>query len=497
MKRLTQHKNTLNTKVSDLITISDILSLPSNSAVFLNVGVGGGKSHFCKNRLYNVAVAQHKRILYIINRKNPCDQFKQEIVCDQKYDCLTITTYQAIESRILSNKDPGFYQYDYIVLDEYHRFAADTVVDAYTDLILEYIYNIHCIRFFLSATPYGMDTYIQKELAQRNIYYTSYMLPACYSMMTLKLIHDPTAIKSIINTALQQQQKIIVFSNNIKMLYRLYVEYHSDALFICSEYNESYIQYVNDAQKEYMIENELLPCSILFATTCLDIGFNLNDTSIKHIVCDLDDVDQLKQCVGRRRIQGIDDTFNVYVQNQSKSTLESSIRMWQQQIQHAWYLKTYGPWAYCSHYKYNRDRDDLIFIDVDDTGDLRLRVLDLKYQYYVHRIWMCQQIINSGKSYLLYLQDEFGCKISNEVRKAGMYQFRYEYLKSIEGKELDRQDREKLCNVLSYRKDNRKLARRFELINQCLERDELPFRIYKLKNNNRCIVWIIQEIIEK
>ena len=78
-----------------------------------------------------------------------------------------------------------------------------------------------------------------------------------------------------------------------------------------------------------------------------------------------------------------------------------------------------------------------------------------------------------------------------------MYQFRYEYLKSIEGKELDRQDREKLCNVLSYRKDNRKLARRFELINQCLERDELPFRIHKLKNNNRCIVWIIQEIIEK
>ena len=51
--------------------------------------------------------------------------------------------------------------------------------------------------------------------------------------------------------------------------------------------------------------------------------------------------------------------------------------------------------------------------------------------------------------------------------------------------------------MLSYRKDNRKLARRFELINQCLERDELPFRIYKLKNNNRCIVWIIQEIIEK
>ena len=193
-------------------------------------------------------------------------------------------------------------------------------------------------------------------------------------MMTLKLIHDPTAIKSIINTALQQQQKIIVFSNNIKMLYRLYVEYHNDALFICSEYNESYIQYVNDAQKEYMIENELLPCSILFATTCLDIGFNLNDKSIKHIVCDLDDVDQLKQCVGRRRIQGIDDTFNVYVQNQSKYTLESSIRMWKQQIQHAWYLKTYGSWAYCSHYKYNRDRDDLIFIDVDDTGDLRLRV---------------------------------------------------------------------------------------------------------------------------
>ena len=146
MKRLTQHKNTLNTKVSDLITMSDILSLPSNSAVFLNVGVGGGKSHFCKNRLYNVAVAQHKKILYIINRKNPCDQFKQEIVCDQKYDCLTITTYQAIESRILSNKDPGFYQYDYIVLDEYHRFAADTVVDGVFDFNSWTFYTILMLK---------------------------------------------------------------------------------------------------------------------------------------------------------------------------------------------------------------------------------------------------------------------------------------------------------------------------------------------------------------
>ncbi len=490
MYKLTAAKHTLNTHVSDLIHTADIVSFPSNSAIFLNVGTGGGKSYFCKHTLYNVAAAQNKRVLYIISRANPRDQFYREIVKANKQDYITITTYQALESRVLAGEPYVLYKYDYIVFDEYHRFVSDSIIDRNTDLLLEEVFNCYAVRFFLSATPYGMDEYLQQGFSQRNIYYTSYYLPACYKSMTMHVYHNQTSIEHVLSRAVNENVKAVCFSTNIQLLRDLYQKYKKYSLFICSESNSEYAKYVDAESKQSMLESEKLPCAILFATTCLDIGFNLNDTSIKYIICDLDDIDQIKQCIGRRRIKHENDTLQVYVKDQSTNVMQRSIKIWEKKIEPVIYLRRYGAVAYNQQYlqKHQYTYSELIFCGSDERGNLHLQVSESAYRYYVHRIKRCREVLDSGKNFLSFLKGEFDCNTAEREIALSSNPARYEYLLSVVGKEFDLQERKEFYRQLNYWDANRNRAKTINKINTALKEEMLPFEVQKIVSNKQ-IYW--------
>lgn len=488
--QLTTSKHTLNTHVSDLIHAVDIVSFPSNSAIFLNVGTGGGKSYFCKHTLYNVAAKQNKRVLYIISRANPRDQFYNEIVKAGKQDYISITTYQAIESRILAGESYILYKYDYIVFDEYHRFISDSIIDTNTDLLLEEVFNCSAVRFFLSATPYGMDTYLQQRFSQKNIYYTSYCLPAYYKSMTLHVYQNQISIKHVLSKAINENVKAVCFSTNIQLLRDLYQKYRECSLFICSEANNEYSKYVDEDRKQAMLESEKLPCIILFATTCLDIGFNLNDTSIKYIICDLDDIDQIKQCIGRRRIKHETDSLQVYVKDQSTSMMKRSIKDWEKKIEPVIYLNRYGEVSYKQRYlqRHQYKPSGLIFWGSDERGNPLLQASELTYRYYVHRIKRCREVLDSGKNFLNFLEGEFDCNIFEREIALHSNPARYEYLLSVVGKEFDLQERKEFCRQLNYLDDNRNRAKTIKKINTALKEEMLPFEVQTIALNRK-VYW--------
>ena len=488
--QLTTSKHTLNTHVSDLIHAVDIVSFPSNSAIFLNVGTGGGKSYFCKHTLYNVAAKQNKRVLYIISRANPRDQFYNEIVKAGKQDYISITTYQALESRILAGEPYVLYKYDYIVFDEYHRFISDSIIDTNTDLLLEEVFNCSAVRFFLSATPYGMDTYLQQRFSQKNIYYTSYCLPAYYKSMTLHVYQNQISIEHVLSKAINENVKAVCFSTNIQLLRDLYQKYRECSLFICSESNNEYSKYVDEDSKQTMLESEKLPCTILFATTCLDIGFNLNDTRIKYIICDLDDVDQIKQCIGRRRIKHENDSLQVYVKDQSTGMMQRSIKDWEKKIEPVIYLNRYGMVAYKQRYlqRHQYKPSRFIFCSSDERGNLHLQVSELTYRYYVHRIKRCREALDSGKNFLSFLKGEFNCNIFEREIALHSNPARYEYLLSVVGKEFDLQERKEFCRQLNYLDDNRNRAKTIKKINTALKEEMLPFEVQTIALNRK-VYW--------
>ena len=493
----------MNTKVGDIVSTSDILSLPSNSAVFFTVGVGGGKSHFCKHQLYDAAEIRDTQILYVINRKNPRDQFGKELYFANKKDRITITTYQAIESLILSGEGYDISPFYYIVLDEYHHFIADTTVDIYTDLVVDLILNASCVRFLLSATPYGTDVYLKEQFSARGIYYTTYILPASYSMMKLQLFYNDDLMDTIANKAIREDVKAIFFSNNIKRLYALYKKYEDRSMFICSEYNANYSQHINEELKNKMISSERLPVQFLFATTCLDIGFNVKDASIKYIVCDLDDIDQIKQCIGRRRVLHQYDTFQVYVKGLSNSYMTSKIKSWEQQISKVQYLMDYGSKAFVQRYGHDRTMrlsSELIYFDIDNTGNISFYPLYLKYLYFSYRIQRYQSILDSGLTYIGYLKQELHCESSERIQSDSQPNRRYEYLSSIEGQEIvGKAARTVLCENLKYYTKQRNLIHKLDLLNEALKKDKLPFEITKSYiinpvNRSKLIIWKVQSL---
>ena len=493
----------MNTKVGDIVSTSDILSLPFNSAVFFTVGVGGGKSHFCKHQLYDAAEIRDTQILYVINRKNPRDQFGKELYFANKKDRITITTYQAIESLILSGDGYDLSPFYYIVLDEYHHFIADTTVDIYTDLVVDLILNASCVRFLLSATPYGTDVYLKEQFSARGIYYTTYILPASYSMMKLQLFYNDDLMDTIANKAIREDVKAIFFSNNIKRLYALYQKYEDRSMFICSEYNANYSQHINEELKNKMISSERLPVQFLFATTCLDIGFNVKDTSIKYIVCDLDDIDQIKQCIGRRRVLHQYDTFQVYVKGLSNLYMTSKIKSWEQQISKVQYLMDYGSKAFVQHYGHDRTMrlsSELIYFDIDNTGNISFYPLYLKYLYFSYRIQRYQSILDSGLTYIGYLKQELHCESSERIQSDSQPNRRYEYLSSIEGQEIvGKAARTVLCENLKYYTKQRNLIHKLDLLNEALKKDKLPFEITKSYiinsvNRSKLIIWKVQSL---
>ena len=493
----------MNTKVGDIVSTSDILSLPFNSAVFFTVGVGGGKSHFCKHQLYDAAEIRDTQILYVINRKNPRDQFGKELYFANKKDRITITTYQAIESLILSGEGYDLSPFYYIVLDEYHHFIADTTVDIYTDLVVDLILNASCVRFLLSATPYGTDVYLKEQFSARGIYYTTYILPASYSMMKLQLFYNDDLMDTIANKAIREDVKAIFFSNNIKRLYALYQKYEDRSMFICSEYNANYSQHINEELKNKMISSERLPVQFLFATTCLDIGFNVKDTSIKYIVCDLDDIDQIKQCIGRRRVLHQYDTFQVYVKGLSNLYMTSKIKSWEQQISKVQYLMDYGSKAFVQHYGHDRTMrlsSELIYFDIDNTGNISFYPLYLKYLYFSYRIQRYQSILDSGLTYIGYLKQELHCESSERIQSDSQPNRRYEYLSSIEGQEIvGKAARTVLCENLKYYTKQRNLIHKLDLLNEALKKDKLPFEITKSYiinsvNRSKLIIWKVQSL---
>lgn len=481
MKYLPSPRNTANTKLSQLIHISDIEILPRGAAVFLHAGVGGGKSFFCKNTLYQLATKHDTHILYIINRKNPHDQFQKEILDADKDNLIHITTYQSLQKKLQYNKKV-FNSYAYIVFDEYHRFIADSIVDENTDVLLPYIYESTAIKFFLSATPYDMDQYLKKEFLRRGTYYLTYELPSDFSMIQLHTYRGIQTVHSILSKAKQNNYKVLYFSFNIKQLLELSYQY-PDSLFVCSDSNDEYAAFVNHPLKENMIETEMLPRRFLFATTCMDIGFNLNDTSIKYVICDLDDVDQIIQCIGRRRIKDANDKVHVYVKNLSGRELSSKIKVWRKKIERAECIIEEGMESYFK--KFGSDRflilkDNLLYLKWDGQS-LKLDVVEMMYLYYKHRISVYEKILQSGLSYKNYWMQYVLTTCPSSDRRMRLLQV----LKKYCDMELSVSDRAKFYKELKLYDDNRNLITKPEVINKILKDLNLLYEIAVIQKTRR------------
>ena len=470
--------------LSDIIRTEDIDRWRPRQIVTIAAGTDCGKSHFIKYKLADYARQHGQKILMLCHRTMCVKQFNYEIMEARNQDVISVTTYQKLEhaggERVIAG-------YDYVVCDEFHYFQNDSEFNPRTDVSLERILAVDgAIKIFMSATGADMKRYIQKKL------------PGCELVeYTFKRDRNPVlklnflmagSLEDIAERIIWSGMKGIFFINNTNKALALYEKYKKHAIFCCSETNgKDAYKYVNQNKVKQMLENKRIDEQLLITTTVLDAGVNFRDKSIKYIVLDVPDLNTMKQCVGRRRIDYNDPEDGVYVivRKITNSTISHLRNIQGHRIKQAKYLKENGEKAFVEEYSKEGRLEhvhDLIYIDCSDEN-FHFKVNELRYEFIQNKIRDYEEMLETENGYIrkickMIMDDpNYDCGkiyIDNDLES---------YLRQNEGEILySSEDKNKIIELIGLRDKKGKLYKRIEALNLYLQKDlNMRYEIVPMK----------------
>lgn len=488
-------------RVSDAINTNDIKKWNIGDIITITAGTGAGKSYFIKDALYKFAKENNKKILMLIHRTNCVSQFTKEITANNKTDTIEIMTYQALESlKINGKKEFDFSKYQYIVCDEFHYFMGDAPFNISTDISLDIILKqSNVIKIFMSATGQHMARFINGVKKTKTI---NYEIPIKYNFIKdLYFYNNDDTLFTFIENAIKENHKCIFFIQSAKKAYNLYKKYKQHALFNCSKDNKTHYQYVDQDKIDNMLINEKFEELILITTTCLDAGVNIIDDAVKHIVVDVEDIGSLIQCIGRKRITNKNDKIILYIKTINNKQLGGKETQLNKKLEMAEYFKSHTVKEYIEKYYKQYDKSSMVYDDTTEDENRGIKRLN-ELMYYkckldIHEINMMKKLGNFG--YCKYLARKFN--FYNEATDYYEYKVVEEqkheetlndYLDSIVGKKLYKDDQNELINKIDLRV-NRRQQRSYSKLNDGLKMIDLPYIIIP-KRNNSDRYWVVEKI---
>lgn len=344
--------------------LSDILGKEverwgNNHHIFIEAPTGIGKTTFIIEILRKRAEIIKKPILYLCNRKALYNQFRGQICrelldinVDDTEECFeldwfVIKTYQTLQKEYIytEKKEYNYFNlqaYSYIVCDEFHYILADASFNGETVYFMEYLKGISnkltspCV-IYLSATMEEVDQicldYIGKnecDLKERSVGKNAvcfegnnikkYRVLQKGSNYSLSFIKKLTDIISIIEDT-SEDEKFLIFISNIdkylKEVEPILKEKKMDYQFIQAKDVQNNTEFYKD-----MIEKEKFSSRILITTKILDVGINLKDEKLKHIVLNTTEKTEFLQMIGRKRGM-IGEKIDIYMLNRSAKYFET------------------------------------------------------------------------------------------------------------------------------------------------------------------------------
>jgi hypothetical protein len=471
-------------RVSEIVTIDEVKKWEKGDVITITAGTGTGKSYFIKNILYAHAKKEHKKILMLIHRTNCVDQFQKEIERDKKTDIIDIKTYQSLEVGYINKRYYDFYEYKYIVCDEFHYFMSDAAFNKYTDISLDMLLHQKShVRIFMSATSHYMKGYINNVKEVETI---DYKLPIRFDFIKeLTFYNKDSTLEEFIDGAIEKKDKAIFFIQSAQKAYELYKNYKEHALFNCSTSNEEFYKYVDSNAIDKMLENERFDKSILITTTTMDAGVNIIDDELKHIVCDVKDIGTLIQCIGRKRLKDKNDFIYVYIKTITNKQLGGMKKRNKEIISKAEFLR----WNTVRNYiiKYPRDNDyyNIVYDDtVKSENQGTKKVNELMYYKRVIDSMIFDKMIEMGNyGYCKYLASEFGhyestkgytYRLIEEEQRNDMIE---KYLAGVVGKKLYKDYQKTLIEIVSLKDSRGRLQKSIELLNAYFAENKMPYML--------------------
>lgn len=473
-------------RISDIITEKDIQTWTPERPVIISAGTGSGKSYFVKNILYKHAKEHNQIILMLIHRRACVDQFRMEIISDNKSDVITVDTYQKIEYDTIHSSGVNLEKYDYIVSDEFHYFISDAAFNNKTDISLQIILKTNAVKIFMSATGDSVKEYLQLMTQEKPI---EYYLKQDYSyIQNLYYCFKEQDFEEFAKELLARNEKAIFFVQKAGQAYKLYKSVKNHAVFNCSKSNEDFYKYVDADKIEKILREQRFEENFLITTCSMDAGVNLIDTDLKYIFTDVDDIGSLIQCVGRKRIQSEEDTVTVLcILAKNNMQLGGHKRQIIKQLEMAEYLRSHTVQEYTNKYYREIDRSLIVYEEsVNDSDTCTRKINELMYLRCQKDLQVIDEMLNIGKfGFCKFLARFFG-KYNEETDC-------YDYLVTKGDYKLNRYledhmdiimytvaDRKELIETLNVRKDG-KLLKSIESLNGALKEENIPYKIKQFK----------------
>lgn len=432
--------------VSDII--SDDYMRWHEDVILLGFGTGRGKTTFALNTYCKYLIYMGQKVVYLCNRT----KLKEQIIADaEKYGAgqIDIMSYQKMAESIRYGYEPN---YDVYICDEAHFFLADGVFNLYTDISYDYILKQQTsTRVYMTATYQNIFTQIKKDLEEQDEKFIEYYLPTDYSYVeNIYWWKKKDDLYGIIDHLLTTtDDKIIYFCNSLKKMREVYSHYSPNRgkayleedekflkdsqlqymSFLCSEsYQKDDEESQDDSTKrkkkrvllkdeeekddknnfirqycsmEHLIKNPqtqgyTFDNRILITTKVLDNGLDFKDEEIRHVICDIFDLESAIQCLGRKRILNKNDTCNFYIRDWQHNQLNLFLAPIKESLKSStMFFKDNSKWIH--KYGTNREyKDNTIYFDFDMNEH---RVNRLRYQKLLSDQEMINAMIGKRTSY--------------------------------------------------------------------------------------------------
>lgn len=442
-------------KFGNVISEEEVKSWNGN--VILDGGTATGKTFIIIHKVAALSMMKGKKILFVCNRDALKNQTVDEVEDTFAFN-VDITTYQHIEQSIRNNvktSDVFITDYDWICLDEFHHVTE--IYNRYTDISFEWIYNHPSKKIYMSATATSIfNQFVEEGHVDEDNYYR---IPKSYSYVDKFYFYNKKQdVKEIIRDKLHNtEDKIIFFSGSMDYALEVYNEFKEDTLFFCSKYTKNTEAKEILRDQGYPIQNETFNSRLLVSTTALDVGVNLYDTSIKHLITSVFDWSQTIQCIGRKRLLDESDTCNIYIRNYNKGVLNlfDKAKELEELELFKWNRKEFDR-------KYISDRtyhNDFIYFD-KATRDFKINELAyLKLKQYQKEIYVIRDIEVEfkgkqikGMGYKRFMMNKLGIKYEQTINYETVQKEKkelnlVEYLEANVGIELYKEQQVELKEV--------------------------------------------------
>jgi hypothetical protein len=482
------------------------------SAIVIKAPTGFGKSTFITKDLYKYCYKNNLKILFLLPRKAPKQQFEDELKLELKNDIIKIATYQQIEQEekdyLNTSKKIRLSEYDIIVCDEAHYFVQDSVFNPYTYKSWEAIKAADkAVKIFMSATIDSMYDIISGMNKESKCNYAEQWEKRIevsgnkrLSFLCIDFKDEYSFIEDRLNKLKEKMacKKVIVMPEKVETAFKLYKKFKEDSLFVCSQYNKKYSKYITKDLYNNMLKNQRFDKQFLLCTSALDVGFNIKDPAVKYMICTVRDYDTIMQCIGRKRYIDKDDTMTVLLRNINNHALGGIVSQNKKAFEHYNFFKKYGEEEYLLEYEQKNDMSGILYTAYDDEKNKAyIAVNYMKLQYYIYQKNILQNICNikAKDKYRRFmrkqLKDYFYCMepvttkhedvkhesnvktIKNNINVQALQQF------ADEQRIFTMKDREEIFKVIGY-KENGRLVKNVDICNEYLKNNNVFFEIKKI-----------------